>query len=243
MALRAAVIMIISCLACAILAGCAQPPSARTVANPLPSPTQLRLTGADLKTALLPLSDFPPGYAINTQDSSDSGSSLLSGTPSPTPTAADCQHAISGALSSPPGLTAGANQALYSTSGNPSALHQTGFSQGISQFSTPSMAAGSMGSLRSVFTRCSSVSSTAGGITAVTNSAIKPAPPVAGHQALLLTQRGTLSRVPVVVEALYTLNGADIYVVSASSIGVPFPAQVSLPALTVKLISRVQGVV
>jgi hypothetical protein len=203
----------------------------------------LRLTGADLKLALLPLSDFPPGYAINAQDSSDSGSSLLSGTPSPTPAAADCQHALSGALSSPPGLTAGANQALYSTSDNPSALHQTGFSQGISQFSSPSMAAESMDSLRSVFTRCSSVSSTTGGITAVTKSAIKPAPPVAGHQALLLTQRGTLSSVPVVVQALYTLDGADIYVVSASSIGVPFPAQVSLPALTVKLISRVQGFV
>jgi hypothetical protein len=243
MALRAAVIVIISSLACAFLAGCTQRPSASTVANPLPSPTQLRLTGTELKTALLPLSDLPAGYAVDTQDSSDSGSSLLSGTPSPTPTPGDCRHAISAALSSPPGLTAGANQALYSTTGNASAFHQTRLSQGVYQFSSPTSAAGFLDSLKSIFARCPSVTSTASGITTVTNNATEPASPVAGHQALLLTQTGTLNRAPVKGMALYTLTGTDIYLVGAGSFGVPFPAQVSLPALTVKLISRVQGFV
>ena len=49
---------------------------------------------------------------------------------------------------------------------------------------------------------------------------------------------------PAVTEvALCTLDGADVYLVSVDSVGVPVPAQVSLPDLTVKLITRVQGTV
>ena len=74
------------------------------------------------------------------------------------------------------------------------------------------------------------MTATTDGITTVTRNAAEPAPPVAGHQALLLRQQGTMSRsVPVVTAVLCTLDGTDVYLVSAGSFGVPFPAQVPLP--------------
>jgi hypothetical protein len=245
---RAAIIMTIACLASVALTNCSRPLSTRTVTNPTPSPTQLQLTGTALKSALLPLSGFPAGYAVDTQGSSDSGSSLLSGTSSPTPTQGDCEQLVSDTMSFPPGLTAGATQELHSTTGHSSEFHQTLLVQAIFQFSTPSMAAGFIDSLRSAFARCPLVTDTADGITAVYRSTTEPAPPVAGHQALLLRHTGTVSRalrhtdrVPAVTAAIYTLDGTDVYLAVAGSVGVPFPAQVSLPEITTKLIARVQA--
>jgi hypothetical protein len=239
---RAAVIATIACLASVALAGCAQPPSARTVANPIPAPTALQLSSVELNVALLPVSDFPAGYAAGTQGSPNSASLLLSGTPSPAPgKSRGCQQSITDAITSPSGLTAVASEALYSTAGHPSKHRQVLLSQGVFQFGSPSLAAAYIESLRAVFTRCPT-STTAGGAE-YKNTAL-PAPTVAGQQALLLRQVSTPNSVPAVTEvALCTLDGADVYLVSVDSVGVPVPAQVSLPDLTAKLITRVKGTV
>src|SRR5215472_5929810 len=114
MAPRPAVIATLACLVVA-LTGCTSAPLMTAVTHPVPAPTPLQLTGTTLQSALLPLSDFPPGYAIDTRDSGNSGASLLSGTPSPTASPKNCERQVQAAETSPPGATAGVQQVLYDT--------------------------------------------------------------------------------------------------------------------------------
>lgn len=154
MSSRSAVIAALAGLAVAVT-GCTSAPLMTAVTHSVPTPTPLQLTGTALQSALLPLSDFPPGYAVDTQGSGNTGSSLLSGTPSPTASPQNCQQRVQVAEISPPGATAGVQQVLYdATIDHPSSYHQRRYVQVILQFAVPSGASAYISSLRSVISRC-----------------------------------------------------------------------------------------
>lgn len=258
MAPRAAVVAALACLVVG-LAGCTSAPLLTTVTHPIPPPTpsQLtgtprptpsQLTGTQLQAALLPLSDFPHGYAIDSQDSSNSGSSLLSGTASPTaspPTASpqDCLQLYNATIEPSTGFTAGASQLLYDTTiYHPNSYPQRLYGQAIFQFATPSGAGAHVNSDLSVVSRCPTATTTESGNLAAVKLTASPAPQVAGHKAFLFRETGTVDRVSDSEAYVVTMDGTDVYVVWAAAYEVPLTARPSaFAALAAKLIARVDA--
>lgn len=238
---RFAGIAALACLAVA-LTGCSETLSTRTTVNAIPPRQPLQLTGAGLKSALLPLSDFPVGYVIDTQASGDTGSTLLPGSPA-TATPQDCLQ-LEQVMGTPStGLTAAANEDLDDTAVPLSDTRLRRYGQAIFQFSTPSGSTGYLNFLRSAVARCPAVLSTKSSVKMALKETTSPVPPVAGHEAFLLQSMGTANGDPVHSAMLYTVAGTDVYLVGATVFGVPFTAQPSsFAALTAKLIARVQAI-
>ena len=226
-----------------VLTGCAGAPSTQTIAHPIPAPSRLQLTGTALKSALLPLSDFPAGFQIDTKDSSDSGPTLL-GSPSPTPAPRNCQQLVQATNTPTAGLTAAVLESLYDvTIAHPFSHHRRGYGQEIYQFATTSGSTGYFDSVRSMISRCPSVTGRDGATTMVIKQRASPTSLVAGHEALLVRDSTMVSSVNVDSVALYAIDGTDVDVVEAAVGGVPLTVQPSsLAALMTKLIARVQAI-
>jgi hypothetical protein len=237
---RAAVVAALACLA---LAACAGAPSTQTRTNPIPVPSQTQLTGTALKSALLPLSDFPAGYEIDAQETSDTGPALLPGSPAPASSPRNCQQLAQSVNAPTAGLTAGVLEILGDTAiAHPSSYHQRRYRQSVFQFSTVSGSAGYFGSVRSAVSRCTSVTTTDGTGTMVTRLTVRPVSPVAGRQTFLVRQTGTVNGVNADEAVLFTIDGTDVYALGATVFGVPLTAQPSsLAAQMAKLIARVQA--
>lgn len=234
---------VIAAFACIAAAGCAGPQSTQTTTNPIPAPSRTQLTGTVLASALLPLSDFPAGYEIDTQDTSDSGPTLLPGSPSPASSLHNCQQMVHDVLLSAAGTTAFAADVLYDTSiDHPSSYHQRRYVQNVYQFAAASGSTGYFDQVRSVFSRCTSQTTIHGTTKSVIKQTVRAASPVAGHQTVLVRQTGTVNGVNVDAVLLVTIVRTDVYKVGATVFGVPLTAQPSsLAALTAKLIGRVHA--
>jgi len=226
------------------LTGCAAALSTTTINNPIPASTSLQLTGTTLKSALLPLSVFPSGYEIVTQETSDTGSTLLSGSTSPTHPRQSCQQLVQAAKTPSAGLTAGVFEILYDASmDHPSSYHQRRYGQSVFQFATTSGSTGYFDSVRATFSRCSSVTTKNGATTSVIRQTVSPASPVAGHEALLVRQTTTVNGVNGDSVMLFTIAGKDVYGVGSTVFGVPLTAQPSsLGALRTIQITRMHAV-
>jgi hypothetical protein len=239
---RSAVAAAPACLLVALM-GCSSAPQMTAVTHPVPAPTPTptQLTGTALQSALLPVADFPPGYAVDTPYSSNSGSSLLSGTPSPTVSPQNCQQLGTAAAQPGAGLTADVRQVLYDTSiDHPSSYHGRLCIQAIFQFATPSGAAAYVNSLLSAISRCPTVAES--GDPGIIKQTVSPAPQIVGHEAFLIRQTGTFNRAPTKDAISLAVDGTDVYTVEATVFGVPFTApSSSFAALTAKLITRVQA--
>lgn len=82
---------------------------------------------------------------------------------------------------------------LYDTAiAHPSSYHQRRYGQIVYQFATVSGSTGYFDSVRSAFSRCTSVTTTDGTTPTVIKQTIRPASPVAGHQTLLVRQTSTV---------------------------------------------------
>jgi hypothetical protein len=233
---------VVAALACLAVAACAGAPSTQTVTNPIPVPSQTQLTGTALKSALLPLSDFPAGYEIDAQETSDTGPALRPGSSASASPPRGCPQMVQ-SVSRPAGMTAGASEVLYdTTAAHLSSYHQRSYGQIVYQFATVSGSTGYFDSLRSVFSRCASVTTTDGTAAIVIRQTVRPASPVAGHQTLLTRQTDTVDGENVDSVTLYTIDGTDVYELGAAGFGVPPAAQPSsLASLMAKLIARVQA--
>jgi hypothetical protein len=242
MPLRAAVFATIACLVSAALAGCSHQMSTRTVVNPVPSLAPLQLTGTVLNDALLPLTDFPAGYAVDPQGSSDSGSSLVTPSPTPSPSTRDCVQLVQAATFPQSSMTGAALEILVDTTiKHPSAYHQVRVGQFVFQFPTAAAAADYIGTLSTTIAHCPTETATANGVTSTIKQEFTAAAPAAGHQVYLLSQAGTVNHVANTSKTLFAVDGPDVCVVSATVYGVPFPARPTLAALLAKLIARVQA--
>lgn len=235
--------VVIAALVCLVVTGCADALSTQTITHPIPVPSQTALTGTALKSALLPLSDFPAGYEVDTGESSDTGPALLSGSSSPTAAHQTCQQRTQTMMTPSAGVTASVFEILYDAAIHPSTYHQRRYGESVFQFASAHGSTGYFDSVRSTFSHCSSVTVKNGAITAVIKQTVSPASPVAGHEALLVRQRSTVNGVNADSLMLFTIAGKDVYGVGTTVFGVRLTARPSsLAGLMTKLIARVRAV-
>jgi len=207
-------------------------PAAMALSEPV------QVTGHQLKSALLPASDFLAGYSVGSED--DSGRHLEHGTVVKLPSQS-CQDfwiliGVVGGF----GETAYAGD-LIDTKSTSVTVFET-FNQAVYQFASTHAAASFYSQLNAKYRSCRTVTSSdgqGGSLRRTVRSQSKQR--VGGHQALLVVDAASDSKVagPALdTYSLWTIDGADIYLISTMPLSVPSPrpAQASL---TLKLISRV----
>jgi hypothetical protein len=198
----------------------------------------VQVTGKQLKSALLPASDFLAGYSVGSED--DSGRRLEHGT-SFKLTSLSCNNfwlviGVVGGF----GDTAFASD-LVDTKSTSVTVFET-FSQAVYQFPSTHAAASFYSQLNAKYRSCRTVTSSdgkGGSLRRTVHSQSKER--VGGHQAVRLVESLSDSKVagPALdTYVLWTIDGADVYMISTTplSVSTPQPAQSSL---TLKLVTRV----
>lgn len=217
----------VTAAACMVLA-----PAAMASSGPV------QVTGKQLKSALLPASDFLAGYSVGNED--DSGRKLEHGTLFKVPSMS-CKNfwlliGVVGGF----GDTAFAGD-LIGTKSTSVTVFET-FNQIVYQFASTHAATSFYSQLNAKYRSCRTVTSsdgTGGSLRRTVRSRSKQR--VGGHQAVQVVEAMSDSKVPgpaLVTYVLWTIDGTDIYMISTTplSIPTPKPAQASL---TLKLITRV----
>ena len=204
----------------------------------LASSGPVQVTGKQLKPALLPASDFLPGYAAGSE--LDSGRKLEHGTVFKVPSMS-CKNfwlfiGIVGGF----GDTAYAGD-LIDTKSTSATVFET-FSQTVYQFASTHAAASFYSQLNAKYRSCRTVTTSDGKNSSVRRTVRSQSKQhVGGHQAVQLVEAVSVSGVPgapLLTYVLWTIDGADVYMISTTPLNVssPKPAQASL---TLKLIARV----
>lgn len=202
------------------------------------SPAQV--TGKKLKGGLLPPTGFLPGY--RTLFASNSGGSLEHGATFHVPSMKCADFWLF--IGNVKGLGENAFATETATSKSAAAPVQELFQQSVYQFASNSAATTFNGQVGAKYKSCKSVSSSDGhGGTFKQSVHSRVSERVGGHQSLLLTVFVKDSKAPgppLVIEALWTLDGTDVYLVNSELITVKAP-QPTLASLMLKLISRVRA--
>ena len=203
----------------------------------------VQVTGKQLKSALLPASDFPPGYAVSSEI--DSGHALQHGSVYKLPSMSCGSFWLAAGI---PGVAPGFGETAYagdvvgSTSAAVSVFEV--FQQSVDQFASTHAASSFLSQLTAKYRSCPrfSESDTKGG-TLRWKVSSRSTRHVGGHQALQLVVDQTDSSVPgapLVIDLLWTTAGTDIYMISSDLENVSSP-QPTLSSLTLKLIARVRA--
>jgi hypothetical protein len=198
----------------------------------------VQVTGKQLKSALLPASDFVAGYKASTEF--DTGRKPEHGTVFNVRTMSCKDFWL--LIGTVPGFgdTAFASDLVLDKTGTkmPAEI----FSQSVYQFASARAAASFYREVNARFKSCHSVSGSDGsGGTIRRTVHSQSGERVGGHQATQIVEYSTDSKLPgppLRVYLLWTVDGTDVYVMNTTplSISSPRPAQSSL---TLKLIARV----
>jgi hypothetical protein len=201
----------------------------------------VQVTGKQLKSALLPTSDFVAGYTV--VYSANSGGKLEHGGIFKLPSMNCRVFWPSVGVTQGFGETAFATDLVGPKSGTLPTVAEI-FAQTVYQFASAHTAATFLSQLNAKYQSCRSVSAsdTKGGTLRWTmHSQSKPR--VGGHQALQIVEYLSDSKVPgppLVSYLLWTLNGAYIYLISTQLLSTTSP-QPTQSSLTLKLIARVSA--
>ena len=198
----------------------------------------VQVTGKQLKSALLPASDFVPGYTVSAE--TDTGRKLEHITlfNLRTMSCKDFWLFIGTAFGF--GDTAFASDLVVDKTGtkNPEEI----FNQSVYQFASSRAASSFYGQVNAKYRSCRSVSGSDGsGGTLRRTLHSQSKERVGGHQATQIVEYSADSKIPgppLRIYVLWTLVGTDVYVISTTPLtpGSPQPTQSSL---TLKLIARV----
>jgi hypothetical protein len=198
----------------------------------------VQVTGKQLKSALLPTSDFVSGYGVLNE--TDSGRRLEHGVLFKLPSMS-CQtfwteigivHGF--------GDTAQAADLIGYKSGTPSVIET--FTQSVYQFASTHAASSFFAQLNAKYKSCRSTgeSDTKGGTLRWTVHS-RSSQHVGGHQALQLVEYlsdSTVPGPPTTIDVLWTIDGTDIYMISTTLVTTT-SSQPTQSSLTLKLIARV----
>jgi PknH-like extracellular domain len=217
----------VAAAACVLLA-----PAAMASSGPV------QVTGKQLKSALLPTSDFQPGYTASNEN--DSGGKLEHGRLYQL-SSMKCEtfwELIGDARGF--GETAFAANLVENQNGTASVFEI--FEQSVYQFGSSHAASSFYSQLNAKYRSCRSTtaSDTTGGTLrwSVRSQAKRH---VGGHQAVLLVERTSDSKVSggaLTADVLWTVDGTDLYMISTTLVNTSTP-QPTQSSLTLKLISRV----
>ena len=199
----------------------------------------IQVTGKQLKSALLPPSDFVSGYAV--VYAANSGGRLEHGGIFKLPSMSCRVFWPSVGVTRGFGETAFATDVVGPKSGTVTTVAEI-FSQTVYQFASTHTATTFLSQLNAKYRSCrsTSVSDTKGGtLRWAVHSQSKLR--VGGHQALQVVEYLSDSKVPgppLVGYLLWTVSGADIYLISTQLLSTTSP-QPTHSSLTLKLIARV----
>jgi PknH-like extracellular domain len=200
----------------------------------------VQVTGKQLKSALLPTSDFLAGYTAAGEH--DSGGALRHGSVYKLPSVSCKVFWLSLGLAD---IAPGFGQTAYAgniVSGGSASVPYQVLQQSVDQFASTKTASSFFSQLSAKFRSCPSLSEsdTKGGTLRFTVHS-RSAQHVGGHQALQVVEHSADSTVPGVSttsDLLWTIDGTDIYMLSSELVNANSP-QPSLSSLTLKLIARV----
>lgn len=210
------------------------------IAAPGLSHSPAQVTGKKLKTGLLAPTGFLPGY--KTLFTSNSGGSLEHSTTFRIPSMKCADFWLFNGNVKGFGETAFATETA--TSKSASAPVQELFQQSVYQLASNHAATTLYSQIGAKYKSCKSVTSSdgqGGKVKQTVHSRV--AERVGGHQSLLITVYVTVSKIPgppLVIKALWTLDGTDVYLVNSELINVTAPKP-TVSSLMLKLIARVRA--
>jgi hypothetical protein len=210
------------------------------MAAPGPSHAPAQVTGKQLKNGLLPPSHFLPGYVGIS--SFNSGGALERGTAFHIPSMGCVKFWSFIGTVAGFGENAFAEQTIDAKS--VTAPVQENFQQTVYQAASNKAAATLFGQISARYKSCKSVSySDDNGGRLKRTVRARTTERVGGHQSLLLTETLSDSRIggpAVLADALWTLDGTDVYLLSSQLLNVTSPKP-ALSSLMLELISRVRA--
>lgn len=198
----------------------------------------VQVTGKQLKSALLPASDFLAGYSAGAED--DSGRKLEHGTLFKVPSMSCKNFWLLTGVVGGFGETAFASD-LIDTKSTSVTVFET-FTQIVYQFASTHAAASFYSQLNAKYRSCRTVTSSdgsGGSLRRTVRSQSKQR--VGGHQAVRLVESLSDSKVAgpaLTTYVLWTIDGTDIYMISTTPLSIPSPKPTQA-SLTLKLIARV----
>ena len=216
----------------AVAAGCSS--SGRAGGTSAASPTQM--TGVQLKAALLPASDFPPGYSVLGEQ--DSGASLAGPRAGVDLNTMSCSYFVSHSTVALVGATA------YAAEGLRSRDRSVEYTQVILRFASPAAAAAVYRDTLAVRHRCPRTTVTEGGVTGRVTIQGPPPADVGGHSSVEIDEALTMPGASIVNRTLWSADGQELLEVSVGTIaqGARAPQSPSLRTLMQDLMTTVQAI-
>jgi hypothetical protein len=210
-------------------------PTATTSALPTASMTPLaaasgQLTGTDLESVLLPLSDFPAGFAASSTGATTSGGSLTSGPASYPLATVTCSDFVQHLGSTGFGETAMAADSVVGT--------EQAYDQVIYQFSTASAAKAFVAGIEPLAARCKSFTAPADNVTATFSLKAAPGDTLAGLPTVELDQTGNVSGSALTLGTLFTASGVDVFAASGVGLGTGAPTVPAKETIIYNLMKR-----
>ena len=187
--------------------------------TPLPAAAG-QLTGTQLKSVLLPESDFPSGYATPTSGPISSGGSLTSGRATYDLATVSCATFVQhfGAIGF--GETA-------MVSGSVSASAQA-FDELIYQFATPAGASSFVSGIQQLAGRCGSFKVTANGDSGTLSLKASAGTSVGGHPTVNFQETGSLGKSKLDLDLVLCASGVDAF--AAGGVGASGASAPTIPA-------------
>jgi hypothetical protein len=198
--------------------------------TPLPAASG-QLTGTDLEPVLLPVSDFPAGFAASSAGPVTSGGSLTSAAALYPLATVSCSDFVQHLGSTGFGETGMAADSIVGS--------DQAYDQVIYQFSTASAATAFVAGLQSLAGRCTSFTAPAStGTTATFSLKAAPGDSVAGRPTVDLRQTGTVSGSALTLDTLFAASGVDVFAASGVGLGISAPAVPAKETIIYNLMKR-----
>ena len=190
-----------------------------------------QLSGTQLESVLLPVSNFPDGYASPTTGPITSGDSLTSGAATYNLATMSCPTFVEKLGAVGFGETA-------MVSGSVSALYQA-FDELIYQFATAAEASSFVSGIQQLAGRCGSFSVKANGESGTFSLKASTGTPVGGHPTVNLGETGTLGGNKVNLDLVFCASGVDAFAAGgAGSAGSAAPNVPTKEAIVYDLMRR-----
>jgi hypothetical protein len=189
-----------------------------------------QLTGTQLQSVLLPVSDFPAGFAASSSGPVTSGGSLTSGAATYPLATVSCSNFVQHLGSTGFGETAMAADSVVGS--------DQAFDQLIYQFPTAAAATAFVAGLEPLAVRCTSFSAPADGGTATFLLKAAPGDTLAGRPTEELLQTGKVNGSELSLDTLFTASGVDVFAASAVGLGTGAPAVPAKETIIYNLMKR-----
>jgi hypothetical protein len=189
-----------------------------------------QLTGTELETVLLPVTDFPSGFAQSSSGSVTSGGSLTSGVASYPLATVSCSNFVQHLGSTGFGETAMAADSVVGT--------DQAFDQVIYQFATAAAAKAFVAGIEPLAARCPSFTAPADGATATFSLKATPGAALAGLPTVELQQTGSVTGSALTLDTLFTASGVDVFAASGVGLGTEAPTAPANETIIYSLMKR-----